>query len=254
MKLTEYNKIISANWKMNGSYSLVNKFLGYFSKNFNKINNSRGIIFCPPFPYLSFFTEITSKFSNFYIGGQDCSIKDNSSRTGEISSKILKDVGCEFVILGHSERRMLNNETDKIVSQKVSRSLENDLKVIVCVGESEKEKNDSKTFDIIKSQLENSLIDICSPENTIIAYEPIWAIGSGKLPSLNEIENIFFEIHKIMDNKFKNANKNKFKILYGGSVNPKNSNSILTSSNIDGVLVGGSSLIIEDFYNIVNFD
>ena len=245
MQIKDFNKIISANWKMNGSRSLINDFRTYFQN--IKVKKDTAIIVFPPYTYIDKCISFFKEFDNIFIGAQDCSQKDNSSRTGDISSSILKDIGCEFVIIGHSERRNIFFESETIIHDKISRALEQNLKIIYCIGENEDQKNKSETFNIIKKQLFNCLNELCSPENTIIAYEPVWAIGTGKYPDLKEIEDVNDFIHKTMENEYNFKNYGNFKILYGGSVNETNSDKILSSENIDGVLVGNASLKIEKF-------
>ena len=218
-----------------------------------KVKEDKAIIIFPPYTYIDQSISNFKEFSNIFIGAQDCSPKNNSSRTGDISTSILKDIGCEFVIIGHSERRNIFFESETIIHDKISRALEQNLKIIYCVGENEAQKNNSETFAIIKQQIQSCLNKLCSPENTIIAYEPIWAIGTGKYPDLKEIEEVNDFIHKTLKNKFNHQYYEKFKILYGGSVNETNSNKILSSKNIDGVLVGNASLKIEIFDKIINF-
>ena len=254
MKLNNYNKIISANWKMNGSLSLIDDFVRYFSKYYDKINSNIAIIICPPAAYLYKLNEAIKNYTNIFIGAQDCSNKKNSSRTGDISASILKDIGCDYVILGHSERRDFYNENNNLILEKINCALEQNLKIILCIGENESQKNNLKTFEIIEYQIENSLSSSCSPLNTIIAYEPVWAIGSGITPKVDEIENINNFIQKKLKLKFKNNFNDNFKIIYGGSVNPNNSKNLLFSKKIDGVLIGGCSLIVKDFSKIINFD
>ena len=254
MKLRNYNKIISANWKMNGSLSLVKDFQRYIYEEFNKVSKETALIICPPYTFLNMFREVSRDFENIFIGAQDCSINHNISLTGDISASILKNLDCHFVILGHSERRLHYGETNEIVSKKIEQVIKNDLNTIVCIGETEEEKNKLITNKIVQKQIEESLNEYNSPHNTIIAYEPIWAIGTGKVPILDEILIVNNYIHQTLKLKYKLDNNKQFKILYGGSVKPDNSKTILSSSEVDGALVGGSSLIIEDFKKIVNFN
>ena len=254
MKLTNYNKIISANWKMNGSLSLIDEFKRFFTKNYENLNNDIAVIICPPATYLYKFNEDIKNYNNIFIGAQDCSNKENSARTGDISASILKDIGCEYVIIGHSERRNHYNEDSDLIFEKIDCALKNNLKIIFCIGENEDEKEKLKTFEIIENQIKNIFSSACTPLNTIIAYEPIWAIGSGKTPKVDEIETINDFIKKKLKSKYNDNFSNNYKIIYGGSVNTNNYKEILLSKKIDGVLVGGSSLIIDDFSKIVNFN
>ena len=254
MKLTNYNKIISANWKMNGSLSLIDDFKRFFIKDYEDINKDVAIIICPPATYLYKFNKIIKNYSNIFIGAQDCSNKKNSARTGDISASILNDIGCEYVIIGHSERRNYYNESNTLIFEKINCALQNNLKIIFCIGENEDEKNKLKTFEVIEYQIKNSLSSACTPLNTIIAYEPVWAIGSGKTPKIDEIENINDFIQKNLKSKYKDYFSDNYKIIYGGSVNVNNCKDILSSKKIDGVLVGGSSLIVDDFSKILHFN
>lgn len=254
MKLTNYNKIISANWKMNGSLSLIDDFKRFFKNNYESINKEIAIIICPPATHLYKFNEVIKNYNNIFIGAQDCSNKKNSATTGDISASILKDIGCEYVIIGHSERRNYYNEDNNLIFEKINCALDKNLKIIFCIGESEEEKNKSKTFEVIEYQIENILSSPCTPLNTVIAYEPVWAIGSGKIPKIDEIIDINNFIQKKLKSKFNDDFLYNYKIIYGGSVNTNNCKDILLSNNIDGVLIGGSSLIVDDFSKIVNFN
>ncbi len=252
MKITEYNKIISANWKMNGSMSLINEFNDYFINNIEKINQSNALIFFPPAPYFSSLNNVIRNYHHIYLGAQDCSAYKNSARTGDISASMINELGSHFVLLGHSERRRLFNETNELVSKKIKIALEENLKVMLCIGENEDEKNNNMTKKILKDQIFYSINENCNPLNTIIAYEPVWSIGSGLIPEVSEIEEINFFIQNTVKEKLKI--KDNFKILYGGSVNSKNISNILKSQLIDGVLVGGASLNSKEFIEIINFN
>jgi len=216
-------KIIIGNFKMNPSSK--KKALVLF-KAFD-IKTKNLVVLCPPFPFLQ-------KGENYILGAQNCSSNNEGAYTGEVSPKMLKDSGCKYVIIGHSERREFFNESDKEINAKIKICLENKLKPILCVGE--KLGEDKKI--VLKAQLKEGLKGI--KEKVIIAYEPIWAIGTGKTCKNEDILNSFNFIKKIVKDSF---------VLYGGSVNSKNAKEIINIT--DGVLVGGASINKEEFLNII---
>lgn len=243
---------IAGNWKMNKNgkeavslaKSLKNKLKGVKDKN---------ILICPGFTALCcVYEEI--KGSNIKLGAQNMYFEDEGAFTGEISASMLKDF-CEYVILGHSERRQLFNEIDEIVNKKIKKALEHGIKPILCIGETLEQRENNETFDVIKSQLKNSLKDINKKEikNVIIAYEPIWAIGTGKTASPEQAEEVHVFIRKEIENMYDAEITNKLRILYGGSVKPENIKELMEKENIDGVLVGGASLDADSFSKIVTF-
>ena len=181
------------------------------------------------------------------LGGQDCSSQSKGSFTGDISAEMLKDVGAKYVILGHSERRQYYFESDEIIAQKIINAVENGLTPILCVGESLQQRQNGNHQDFIINQLQNSLIQN-KIDNLIIAYEPIWSIGSGAVPTIAEIEEI---TSLIISELSKNKNIVDFKVIYGGSVNSNNAREILQTKNINGLLVGGASLNEDEFYKII---
>ena len=222
-------KIIAGNWKMNGSVSELN----IMSDALESIETENKVIICVPFTIL--FNKKSEKFA---IGAQDVSLHDNGAYTGEISAKMIFDTGAKHVIVGHSERRQYHNETNDIVRSKAERALEHGLIPIVCVGETSDQKNTGKTFELIEKQITESTTGL---SEFIIAYEPIWAIGTGLTPTVDEIT----KIHEYIRN-LTSAN-----LLYGGSVKPNNAAEIMSIPNVDGVLVGGASLKPDDFIPII---
>jgi len=213
-------KLIIANFKMNPlSFKEAEKLFSSYDKRFKKAK----IILCPPFIFLK-------KGVNYELGSQNCFYKNEGAFTGEISPKMLKKIGVKYVIIGHSERRNILGETNEIIKKKIDICLENNLKIILCIGE----KKGENSNNIIREQLKGI------EDGIIIAYEPIWAIGTGKIPTIQKIEDRYNFIKKIMP---------KSKVLYGGSVNAENSGEILKKT--DGVLVGGASLKSKDFLNII---
>ena len=243
LKINKFNKIIVANWKLNGNFDFINSYFKDLYSNTSFNTNNCGVI-CPPSIYLQscFSTNTTS----FFLGAQDCSNFNSGAYTGEVSASMLKDNNCEFCIVGHSERRKIFNQSDEEVRIKAENLINNDIIPIICIGETLKEKDNGFTKDILHKQLLNSLPIINSLETIVIAYEPIWAIGSGLTPSLEEIHNIHSFIKKDIEN-FRFS-----KILYGGSVKSSNAQEILNIENVDGVLVGGSSLDPLEFIKILN--
>lgn len=224
-------KLIVANWKMYGSRPLVNTFLKVF---FDSKTNTYAYIFCPPFTLLSTFEQHLDK-NKFKLGAQNCSSFENGAFTGDISAEMLKEAGCSYCLVGHSERRTLYHEdTDNILSAKIQHLLKQQITPIFCVGENLKDKEQGATFQKIEHQLTpiNNLED-----EIIIAYEPIWAIGTNKIPTIQEIN----ETHLFIKNLYPKPQK----VLYGGSVNPQNAANILSSPHVDGILVGRASLDIE---------
>ncbi|MDC0349220.1 triose-phosphate isomerase [Alphaproteobacteria bacterium] len=232
-------KFIVANWKMNkGSLEDLP-----FLESVAQINVGPTVtaIIAPPYTLLQ-AAQKALESTPFHLGAQDCSTQGNGAHTGDVSAYMLKMCGCTSVIVGHSERRQNHNETSEIVRKKAEISGENGLIPIICVGETAEEYQAKKTFDIIDQQIEFS-----SPRKDfpfLIAYEPVWAIGTGKVPSLEEINHV----HETIKKSFKNPKK----VLYGGSVNPENAKEILSLPSVDGLLIGGASLEAEKLKNIID--
>ena len=241
LKISKYNRIIVANWKLNGSKSFLDDYLENLRLETNP-NFKILFIICPPTPFIN---QIA--IEGFLVGAQDCSIYTEGAYTGETSTKMLKDILCDFCVIGHSERRNLFGETDKIIHLKAIRCLEENIIPILCIGESLKQKKNNETKKVLINQITSNIPKEASKHSMILAYEPIWAIGTGHLPTIKEID----EIHTFIKNEIPQSKD--FQLLYGGSVKSSNSNEILSLESVDGVLVGGSSLDIGEFNKILKF-
>ena len=231
-----------ANWKMFGDFKslkLVNKVIS-FSKKFK--SSKFKIIYLPPTTLICPMAQMV-KNTKIEVGAQNCHHQDNyGAETGSINAKMVKGVGAKYVILGHSENRE-KGESDKLINQKIKTALKNKLKVIFCIGEKIKDKRNRKTKSVLSKQIKLGLKGVKLNNNIIIAYEPVWAIGSGMIPKSNELFNVI--------NFVKSRFKQNLKILYGGSVNDKNINELKTIHNIDGFLVGGASQNSKKFIDII---
>ena len=225
---------------MNGSEKLLKDFSTF------EPTKQNDIIICPPFTLLTSAKEILPNFIK--IGAQNCSNEDNGAFTGEISVSMLRERSVTHVIIGHSERRILFNETDLIVSKKVELVLKNKLTPIICIGESLSQKKDNKTLQVLEKQIDSSLTNVSADMRLIVAYEPIWAIGTGLIPSDDEIR----ETHLYIKEKLRQLFNTNIPILYGGSANADNCSKITSIDNVDGLLVGGASLKKHDFVTICN--
>jgi len=239
IKIKSFSSFFIANWKLNGDFKFIDQFIDDLK---TPKDNSKCVVICPTSIHLDYLRR---KKNNFYVGAQNVSEHEEGAYTGEISCNALSDLSIDFCIIGHSERRQLFNETNTDVSLKSSRVIEYKIVPIVCIGETLQEKENGKTNDVLSTQLEESIPLSSSSENTIIAYEPVWAIGTGLTPSLEEI-NKTHEFIKNHNSKFAD-----YKILYGGSVRANNAKEIVSLLNVDGALIGGASLKSDDFTKII---
>ena len=244
--MTNKNKYFVANWKMNGTNKSINlhkKIIQFAKKNTSKSN----IIYCPPYTLIRSFIGIF-KNSKIKFGAQNCFYKDTyGPYTGQLSSKMIKESGCDYVILGHSESRV-HGDNDKIINKKIISSLNNNLKVIFCFGETYKEKKNKNTNRIINKQITLALKNVQNRNNILFAYEPIWSIGTGKILNNSDLESCLFYIQKLLKSKFRIKNP---KILYGGSVNSHTVKMFKNINNIDGFLIGSASLNVNKFIDII---
>ena len=244
--MTNNNMIFIANWKMNGEkrhISDINKTIKFSKISKNKKNQ---IIYCPPFTLISIIKN-KLKNTNIKVGAQNIyQLNNYGAFTGSVNSKLIKSVGCDYVIIGHSEIR--NQENDSIINKKIQSALKEKLKVIFCIGETYKEKKNNRTLKVLKKQITVALKNVKKINNIIFAYEPRWAIGSGKIPKIPELRNNFNGISKIV-NKLKK--KQKFKIIYGGSVNSKNVSELKKINDLKGFLIGSASLRAKNFIDII---
>ncbi|MFV1951310.1 MAG: triose-phosphate isomerase [Nitrospinota bacterium] len=245
-------RIIAGNWKMNKvieeSLSLVKELKGAVQG----INDSIEIVVSPPFTTLSVINDII-KGSNILLAAQDVFWEDKGAYTGEISPVMLKDVGCKYTIIGHSERRQYFNETNETVNKKTKTVLRNDLSVIVCVGETLEERENETTFSVIGTQIRDGLKGLGQKdmEQVVIAYEPVWAIGTGKTATPSQANEVHIFIRDTIKEMFGDETASSITIQYGGSVNPSNITELMSESDIDGALVGGASLDSGSFIQII---
>lgn len=241
-------KMIVGNWKMNGlSASLAEAEA--LNKALASEPSGNRVALCPPATLIAQMAW-RLKASAVAIGGQDCHDKSSGAFTGSVSAAMLKDAGASMVILGHSERRQMNGETDALVAAKVEAALAAGLEPIICVGETLAEREDGRAIAVVTAQVSGSLPDALRGRAFAVAYEPVWAIGTGLTPTLEQIAEVHSAIRAALGTRF-GAQAETTPILYGGSVNPKNASEILATADVDGALVGGASLKAEDFLGIV---
>ncbi len=246
-------KVIAGNWKMN---MLPNEAINFIEELAPKVKDTKNeVILCVPYTDL-FYALLTAQNTNIKIGAQNMHFEENGAYTGEISGKMLKAINVEYVIIGHSERRQYFAETDETVNKKVKAAFQYGLKPIVCVGETLEQKEAGKTESIITSQTQLALEGLSSEQvqNTIIAYEPIWAIGTGKTATSEDANNSIKAIRNKIAEIYGQTVANSVIIQYGGSVKSTNAKELFEMSDIDGGLVGGASLKAEEFSKIVNFE
>ncbi len=243
--------LIAANWKM---YKTIPEALNVVASIKAGIHRAIEcqVVICPSFTALSAVGQLL-KESSIDLGAQDIHPETEGAFTGEISPLMLKDVGCRFVIVGHSERRHLFHETNEFINRKVRAALKFSLIPIVCMGETLEEREAKKAFEAVKVQFDGSLKDL-SPDDiqrVVIAYEPVWAIGTGRTASPEQAEQMHSYIRRLLHEKYGEENTSHVLILYGGSVRPDNMASLMQKPNVDGALVGGASLKAESFTQIV---
>ncbi len=238
INLSNFSSIFIANWKLNGNIDFIKEYYGKLLPNANNC-----VVICSPNIYLN---RLENNNSNLFAGAQDISIYNEGAFTGELSSNMLMDENIQFCLVGHSERRQYFYENNMNINKKSINLIKNKIIPIVCIGETLEDKQNNMTKKILKKQIEECIPNISNFENTIIAYEPIWAIGTGLTPTLEEIEEVHSFIKNI-ETKF-----NLFKVLYGGSVKASNSLDINSLKSVDGCLVGGASLKVEEFNTIIS--
>lgn len=240
-------KLAAGNWKMNGLASSLAEIEALIAA-----HPSPGIdmLICPPATLLS-SAVVSAAEHPLAIGGQDCHPREDGAHTGEISAPMLKDAGASYVIVGHSERRTDHHETNDDVRGKARAAIAAGMTAIVCIGETLAEREAANTLEIIAGQLAGSLPDVATAESLVIAYEPVWAIGTGKVPTLNQIGEVHDFIRTKLIARYGDGVGLSTRILYGGSVKPNNATEIFAVSNVDGALVGGASLKASDFSPII---
>ncbi len=246
--MTRPKALVAGNWKMNGLKGAVDEII--------KLNDLVGrsdakcdVLICPPVTLI--FAIIQLNLKHVSIGAQDCHGKSIGAHTGDVSAEMLKDLGCTHIIIGHSERRVDHGENNVIVNKKASQAQKFGTTAIICVGETIDEYEAGKTLEVIVSQVKSSIPSNAIVENTIIAYEPLWAIGSGKVPTVEGVEEVHTSISKVLVERFGSEGA-KINILYGGSVNASNAHALMSTVNVNGALVGGASLKADDFFNIIS--
>lgn len=244
--------VIAGNWKMHKSNSEAKELIEGLKDNTKKIVKTK-IIVCPPYTALSLASELV-KGSNLQVGAQNMYWEKEGAFTGEISTEMIISTGVSFVIIGHSERRQFFGETNETVNKKLKAALESGLKPIVCIGESLDERESGVTNDVVGKQVEKALagIDSESMKKVILAYEPIWAIGTGKTATPQQAQDVHKLIRSILVKLFNNEVADKVVIQYGGSVKPDNASELLSQPDIDGALVGGACLKADSFSGIIN--
>ena len=245
--------IIAANWKMNLNRFQVTTLLENVLDKLSLESKSE-IIFAPSFVHLSTVVEICAERDNVFISAQNCSANKNGAFTGEVSAEMIASCGAKYVILGHSERRTNFNETNTLLKLKVEQAFVNNLQVIFCCGESLKQRESGVYFECIQSQITESLFHLSALEfsKVVIAYEPIWAIGTGVTATSNQAQDVHSFIRNIIREQYGKEVSENTSILYGGSCNPQNAVELFSQKDIDGGLIGGASLDANDFLTIIN--
>ncbi len=245
-------KVIAGNWKMN---KLPNETISFFEEFAPLVANSENeVVICAPYTDL-FYAILSAQNTNIKIGAENMHWEENGAYTGEVSPQMLKAIGVEYVIIGHSERRQYFAETDETVNKKIKAAYANGLKPIVCVGETLEQRESGMAFDIITSQTEKALNGLSEEQvaNTIIAYEPISAIGTGKTATNEDANEAIKKIREKIAQIYGQTVADRVIIQYGGSMKPSNAKELLEMSDIDGGLIGGASLKADDFAAIVNY-
>ncbi|MFH1753444.1 MAG: triose-phosphate isomerase [Candidatus Omnitrophota bacterium] len=243
--------IIAGNWKMNKTIGEAIELANGLKRELYEVSGL-DIVICTPFTALSEVAEVTIN-SNIALGGQNLFWEAKGAYTGEVSADMLKDAGCEYVIIGHSERRKYFGETNETVNKKISAALKAGLLPIVCVGEVLEEREAGKTFDVVRDHVENSLKDLSKDDmqKITLAYEPVWAIGTGKTATPEQAEEVHGFIRGLLEKLWGKDTAEAVRIQYGGSVTPENVEGLMSKENIDGALVGGASLKIESFSEMI---
>lgn len=241
-------KLLVANWKMNIPDIPVGVFCSDLISKVNSVQNLPKVVICPPAPILLAFNEVV-KMTDIGLGGQDCHPEAAGAHTGDVSAQILVEAGCGFVILGHSERRAALKETNSTIGLKVRQAVLQGLQPIVCVGETEAEYKKNMTSHVVNKQLDGFMKNLPQCPNLIVAYEPIWAIGTGQIPTMKEISSVHQGIVSRIKDKY--AFDGNLKVLYGGSVKPDNAKEIFKLDFVDGGLIGGASLSLDSFWKII---
>jgi len=247
-------KIIAANWKMNHTSAELNQFFDSFLAGY-QAREGVSVVIAPTAPYLARAVELASKAEKVYIAAQNMYFESKGAFTGEISAKMLLDVGCRFVILGHSERRQIFGETDELIARKVSTALQAGLRPIFCIGELLEQREAGYTESVVTTQL-SAVLPLLTPEemlSVVIAYEPVWAIGTGRTATPEQAEEVHSLVRGILAGSFGDEVAQRVIIQYGGSVKPDNIDELMAAANIDGALVGGASLEADSFLRLVNF-
>lgn len=246
--------LVAANWKMHKTISEAVKFVEELQKLVGSLDD-REVLIVPPFTALHAVGNALNR-GDFFLGAQNCFWEEKGAYTGEISPVMLKDVGCSYVLVGHSERRNIFGETDEMISKKVKALLRAGLSPVLCVGEKLEEREAGQTFQVVERQLKEGLLDINvqSLAKIVIAYEPVWAIGTGKTASPAQAQ----EVHTFIRSTIEKISGDKsvaegLRILYGGSVKPDNVDELMKEPDIDGLLVGGASLEVSSFKRIIEY-
>jgi len=241
--------LVAGNWKMNGTNNSHSELEALETLVNEGANATCDILICPPFTLVASFANFGS--SAIEIGAQDCHTAVSGAHTGDISAEMLKDAGAHYVIVGHSERRADHSETSDLINAKAQAVHACGLTAIICVGETNEEREAGQTSDVVLGQLIVSLPDSCTAANTVIGYEPVWAIGTGKTPTVEDVAAIHSEIREALVSRFGDDGA-KFRIIYGGSVKASNAAALMAAANVDGALVGGASLKAVDLNGIVD--
>lgn len=245
-------KLIAGNWKMNGTLEGAANLAAAVS---DGLRAERGLldrcdfVVCPPFLHLAAAQEVLkAAAAPVALGAQDCAFAESGAYTGDVSAPMLKDFGCRYVILGHSERRQYHNESNDLIAKKAALAHASGLVAIICVGETEAQRAAGEESDVVENQLNESIPAGSTAENTVIAYEPVWAIGTGKTATVEDVRSMHAFIRRRLQESL--ADSAKVRILYGGSVKPDNAKELLAVPDVDGALIGGASLKADQYLAI----
>ena len=247
------NKIVAGNWKMNKTFPQAEELLVAIAEGLDEVSLETEVILCTPSLYLEMAADVSEE-SHFMVGAQNVSYAENGAYTGEISAEMLKSAGADFCIVGHSERRTYFKETDDELRKKVDLLLKNDILPIFCIGEQLAEREANNQFQVVENQLKNGLFHLSNEqfEQVIVAYEPVWAIGTGLTATPAQAQEMHAFVRKMIEEKYGTQQAYNTYILYGGSCNAANALELFSCNDVDGGLIGGASLNSGEFIEIIN--